>query len=39
MGDRVAVLRDGMLQQVDTPQSLYDHPATCSWPASSARPR
>jgi multiple sugar transport system ATP-binding protein len=26
MGDRVAVLRDGMLQQVDTPQDLYDHP-------------
>ncbi|MDP8956379.1 MAG: sn-glycerol-3-phosphate ABC transporter ATP-binding protein UgpC [Actinomycetota bacterium] len=27
MGDRVAVMRKGMLQQVDTPQSLYDHPA------------
>ncbi len=26
MGDRVAVLRDGKLQQVDTPQRLYDHP-------------
>jgi multiple sugar transport system ATP-binding protein len=26
MGDRVTVLRDGMLQQVDTPQVLYDHP-------------
>ena len=26
MGDRVAVLRDGQLQQVDTPQDLYDHP-------------
>ncbi len=26
MGDRVAVLRDGYLQQVDTPQNLYDHP-------------
>jgi multiple sugar transport system ATP-binding protein len=26
MGDRVAVLRKGELQQVDTPQSLYDHP-------------
>jgi multiple sugar transport system ATP-binding protein len=26
MGDRVAVLRKGMLQQVDTPQYLYDHP-------------
>jgi multiple sugar transport system ATP-binding protein len=26
MGDRVAVIRKGMLQQVDTPQYLYDHP-------------
>src|SRR6202023_4374427 len=26
MGDRVAVLRDGVLQQVDTPQVLYDSP-------------
>ncbi len=27
MGDRVAVLKDGYLQQVDTPQNLYDNPA------------
>jgi len=26
MGDRVIVLREGTLQQVDTPQTLYDHP-------------
>ena len=26
MGDRVAVLRKGVLQQVDSPQTLYDHP-------------
>lgn len=26
MGDRVAVLRGGLLQQVDTPQDLYDFP-------------
>ena len=26
MGSRVAVLRDGLLQQVDRPQVLYDHP-------------
>ena len=26
MGDRVAVIKDGMLQQVDTPQKLYDRP-------------
>ncbi|HEY9292194.1 MAG TPA: sn-glycerol-3-phosphate ABC transporter ATP-binding protein UgpC [Microlunatus sp.] len=27
MGDRVAVMRDGLLQQVDSPLSLYDKPA------------
>jgi multiple sugar transport system ATP-binding protein len=27
MGDRVAVMKDGQLQQVDTPQVLYDRPA------------
>jgi multiple sugar transport system ATP-binding protein len=26
MGDRVAVIKDGHLQQVDTPQNLYDSP-------------
>jgi multiple sugar transport system ATP-binding protein len=26
MGDRVAVMRNGVLQQVDTPQVLYEHP-------------
>jgi len=26
MGDRVAVIKDGVLQQVDTPQNLYDSP-------------
>ena len=26
MGDRVAVIRKGVLQQVDAPQFLYDHP-------------
>jgi multiple sugar transport system ATP-binding protein len=28
MGDRVAVMRDGKLEQVDAPQRLYDHPAS-----------
>jgi multiple sugar transport system ATP-binding protein len=28
MGDRVAVLRKGVLEQVDAPQALYDRPAT-----------
>ena len=39
MGDRVAVLKDGYLQQVDTPQNLYDQPTTCSSPRSSVRRR
>jgi multiple sugar transport system ATP-binding protein len=26
MGDRVAVMKKGLLQQVDAPQTLYDHP-------------
>jgi len=26
MATRIAVLRDGILQQLDTPQNLYDHP-------------
>ncbi|WGW12567.1 sn-glycerol-3-phosphate ABC transporter ATP-binding protein UgpC [Saxibacter everestensis] len=26
MGDRVVVLKDGKLQQVDTPRAMYDHP-------------
>jgi multiple sugar transport system ATP-binding protein len=28
MGDRVAVLREGRLEQVDAPQALYDRPAS-----------
>ena len=27
LGQRVAVLRDGLLQQADTPQNLFHHPA------------
>ena len=27
LGDRVAVMRDGLVQQLDTPQNLYRHPA------------
>ena len=26
MGSRIAVMKDGVLQQVDTPQTLYDRP-------------
>jgi len=27
MGDRVALMRDGVLQQIDTPTNIYNHPA------------
>lgn len=27
MGTRIAVLKDGLLQQIDTPQNLYDYPS------------
>lgn len=27
MGTRIAVMRDGLLQQIDTPKNLYDYPA------------
>ncbi|NTW03790.1 MAG: ABC transporter ATP-binding protein, partial [Oscillochloris sp.] len=27
MGSRIAVMRDGLLQQLDTPQNLYDYPS------------
>lgn len=26
MGDRIVVMKDGIIQQVDTPQNLYEHP-------------
>ena len=40
LGDRVAVLKDGELMQVDTPQSLFDAPeSTCLWRPSSGRRR
>ena len=39
LGDRVAVLNRGVLQQLASPQVLYDAPATSSSPSSSARPR
>jgi multiple sugar transport system ATP-binding protein len=28
MGDRIAIMSDGRLQQIDTPEALYDNPAT-----------
>lgn len=29
MGDRITVMRDGEIQQVDTPMNLYKNPASC----------
>lgn len=28
MGDRIVILKDGVVQQIDNPINLYDHPAT-----------
>ena len=39
MGDRIVVMKDGMIQQVDTPQNCTIIPATSSSQASSAAPR
>ena len=39
MGDRVAVIRKGMLQQIDDPRPCTSTRTTCSSPASSDRPR
>jgi len=27
MGDRIVVMKDGLIQQVDTPKNIYDHPS------------
>ena len=39
LGDRIAVLRDGALQQVGPPTTFTAIRRTCSSPASSAPPR
>ena len=39
LGDRVAVMRGGVLQQVGTPATSTTTRSTSSWPASSARRR
>jgi ABC-type sugar transport systems, ATPase components len=39
MGDRVAVMSQGLLQQVDAPQRSTTGPRTCSSRGSSARRR
>ena len=38
MGDRIVVLKDGIIQQVGTPLRCTTSRRTSSWPASSARP-
>ena len=38
MGTRIVVMKDGFIQQVDTPQNLYEKPRK-SWQASWALPR
>jgi len=39
LGDRVVVMRDGRIQQVGTPLTIYNQPRTASSPDSSARGR
>jgi len=36
MADTIALMNDGVLEQLGPPQEIYDRPATCSWPISSA---
>ena len=37
MASRIAVINKGDLQQLDTPQNLYDYPNNLLWLVSSAR--
>ena len=39
MGTRIVVMKDGFIQQVDTPQNLYDYPGepVCRLASSAAR--
>ena len=39
LGQRVTVMRDGVIQQVGEPQALYATPPTSSWRRSWARRR
>ena len=36
MSDRVAVMSNGLIEQLDEPRAIYDRPLTPSWPTSSA---
>ena len=37
MADQVAILRHGVIGQIDTPAALYGRPATPKWPGSWGR--
>ena len=37
LADRIVILERGVIQQVGTPNEVFNRPATCSSPASSAR--
>ena len=37
MSNRIAVFNEGEIQQIASPQVLYEEPQTPSWPSSSAR--
>lgn len=39
MGDRIVVMKDGIIQQVDTPQNLYDMPCNMFVAGFTAAPR
>ena len=39
LGDRIVIMKDGFIQQIGTPQEVFDHPANLFVAASSARPR
>ena len=39
MADKIAVMNQGVVEQLGTPQEIYDRPASCSSPISSARRR
>ena len=36
LGDRIVIMKDGVIQQIGTPQEVFNTPPTCLWPASSA---
>jgi len=38
LASKIAVLKDGILQQAGTPAEIYNFPPTCSSPTSWARP-